>query len=343
MGNSIHEFKFLKKHVEDIKGNKQTFNQKHEEVINKLKNLDNTKEKLHFSKILDNKKRVQSLLTSIGDLIFILDKNGIFIEYFKPLSNEVELYFPPEDFIGKYYADILPTHVSKSIKTAIEKIKNSGEKQQFDYSLEIEGQTRIFNAKLSLLKDNDLLDEEFIAVVRDITEQKHIEKRFKMIAEVTTDLIYEWNVENDSLEWFGDIDKKLGYSQGEIPRTIEGWLNLVHPEDIKKLKELIEFHRNNSGPIHETYRVKKKDNTWIYWEDKGKSITDSKGKPKLWIGGCTDITKKIESESDLKNKINELETFQTFAEDREIMMVNLKKEINELCEKSGEKSRYEID
>jgi len=343
MGNSIHEFKFLKKTSGDNKEKKNSFDQKHEKVINELKNLDSEKEKFHFSKILDNKKRIQSILTSMGDLLFVLDKNGIFIEYFKPLSKEVDLYLPPEVFIGKFYEDILPADVSKSLENAIEKIKNSGEKQQFDYSLELEGQTRIFSAKLSLLEDNNLKDEEFIAVVRDITEQKHIEKRFKMIAEVTTDLIYEWNVDNDSLEWFGDIDKKLGYSPREIPRTIEGWLDLVHPEDFEKLKDSIEFHRNNSGSIHETYRVKGKDNTWIYWEDKGRSIKDSKGKPKVWIGGCTNITNKIRSETELKNKIIELETFQTFAEDRELKMVNLKKEINELCKKIGEKNRYEID
>ncbi len=36
-------------------------------------------------------------------------------------------------------------------------------------------------------------------------------------------LIYEWNMADDGLEWFGDIDRMLGFEAGEFPRTIKAW------------------------------------------------------------------------------------------------------------------------
>ncbi len=135
-----------------------------------------------------------------------------------------------------------------------------------------------------------------LGIARDITARKRAEERFKLTASVTTDLIYEWDITTDSLEWFGNLDEALGYKPGKIPRTIEAWLNMIHPEDLEKLSGSVEQHRKSTEPIEEEYRVRKKDGTWMYWSDKGTPILGNNGKPVKWIGGCVDITerKKLE-------------------------------------------------
>ena len=55
-----------------------------------------------------------------------------------------------------------------------------------------------------------------------------------------------------------------------------------------------------------------------------------------------DITKRKKAEDELKQRHNELRRFNMLSVDREIKMIELKKEINELLEKSGKKSRYKI-
>lgn len=57
------------------------------------------------------------------------------------------------------------------------------------------------------------------------------EWRFRIAAESASDLIWEWDIKNHRLTWFGHIDEKLGYQPGEFPRTIEAWENVIHPED----------------------------------------------------------------------------------------------------------------
>ena len=55
-----------------------------------------------------------------------------------------------------------------------------------------------------------------------------------------------------------------------------------------------------------------------------------------------DITNRKLAEEELNKRNKELETFNDVTVDREIRIIELKKEINELIEKAGEKPKYEI-
>jgi len=55
-----------------------------------------------------------------------------------------------------------------------------------------------------------------------------------------------------------------------------------------------------------------------------------------------DITDRKNAEEELQKRNEELEKFNKIAIDRELRMIELKKEINELYEKSGEQSKYKI-
>ncbi|MFH1852615.1 MAG: ATP-binding protein, partial [Candidatus Neomarinimicrobiota bacterium] len=135
----------------------------------------------------------------------------------------------------------------------------------------------------------------------DITERRKTEEIYELIANVTTDLIYEWDIITDELRWFGDIDKKLGYDPGEIPPTIAGWIELINPEDRAKLSDSVERHRISTELIYEEYRVRKKDGTWQYWADVGRPVLGRDGLPVKWIGGCTDISQRKRAEETLKD------------------------------------------
>jgi PAS domain S-box-containing protein len=134
-------------------------------------------------------------------------------------------------------------------------------------------------------------------IIVDISERVQAEDRFRLTAQVTADLIYEWDVQTDTLEWFGDFDYALGYKPGEIPRTIEAWARLIHPQDLARMKDSVERHRTSTEPIHDEYRVRRKDGRWLYWMDRGTPVLDENNRPVRWIGGCTDITERKRTEA----------------------------------------------
>ncbi len=142
---------------------------------------------------------------------------------------------------------------------------------------------------------------------REQRELKESENRFKLAGEVSYDLIYEWEVKSDSLVWFGDIDGILGYTNGEISRDINAWLNLIHPDDVKQLENAVEFHRTSTEPIKYSYRLKDKSGRWRYWSDQALPLINEDNLPYKWIGVCTDITERKQAEDQIAKSLKEKE------------------------------------
>ena len=89
-----------------------------------------------------------------------------------------------------------------------------------------------------------------VGVHTDITTSKRSQELFKLVAQSTNDVFYEWDVQTDSLKWFSDIAVELGYTPGEVLPTIDGWIELIHPEDRAQLANAVEKHRTATHDIN---------------------------------------------------------------------------------------------
>ena len=151
---------------------------------------------------------------------------------------------------------------------------------------------------------------EIQGITRDVTkivnarEALHqSEQRFRLAASTVTDLVYEWDLADDSCNWFGDIDCALGYDAGEFKHTLACWLDHVHPDDKEMAIQSIETHRIEPKPIRESYRMRTKDGSWREWDDYAVPQLDEKGKPIRWIGACIDRTEKMMLEKQLNQAL----------------------------------------
>lgn len=148
-----------------------------------------------------------------------------------------------------------------------------------------------------------------VEVGPDVAERKQVEdalhqleERFRIAAESASDLIYEWDLSSGRLEWFGNIDERLGYASGEFPRTLDAWEKIIHPADYNRVMAAMERHLKTQEPFFEEYRVKRKDGTFLHWKVRGTAIRDAQGNPSKWIGVNTDISELKFVEEALKKE-----------------------------------------
>lgn len=141
----------------------------------------------------------------------------------------------------------------------------------------------------------------------DISDTKRIEnalreseRRFKMAGMAACDLIYEWDVASDTLTWFGDVDKMLGFGPGEISHHIDAWLKLVHPDDMRILEEALALHRTSTQAINYEYKIAHSSGSYLTWSDHALPLVGDDGLPYKWIGVCTDITVQKRHHSQLE-------------------------------------------
>src|SRR5262249_54497163 len=126
------------------------------------------------------------------------------------------------------------------------------------------------------------------------------EERFRRAAMLSSDLIHECDRQSNRLEWFGDIDGILGYAEGELPRTFDGWQKVIHPEDQARVAAAVAAHFETGSPFFEEYRVVRRDGTILHWHHSGTMLPSAPGRPARCVGTIRDVSGRRQIEEALR-------------------------------------------
>jgi len=148
---------------------------------------------------------------------------------------------------------------------------------------------------------------------------------------------WELDIQKNILIWTDENYKIFGIPPG-TDMNYERFLECVHPNDRDYVNE-----QWNKGIETRSYDIEHRlliDNKIKWVREKAKFDFDDKGQPIKAIGFTQDITKRKQAEDQLREKMTELERFNKVMVGRETRMIELKQEINELCEKLGISKKY---
>lgn len=126
------------------------------------------------------------------------------------------------------------------------------------------------------------------------------EERLKIITQGTHDIVWDWDIVNDSLWWSDGIKVQFGYDPAELTASSDAWLKLIHPDDLQQLQ--ISVQRAFDGDLDHwqgEYRMRHKDGKYRYVLDRGHIIRDQTGKPIRAIGSLIDISERRAMEEKL--------------------------------------------
>ncbi|MFW6115896.1 MAG: PAS domain-containing protein [Chloroflexota bacterium] len=149
------------------------------------------------------------------------------------------------------------------------------------------------------------------------------EQRFRIAAASASDLIWDWDLTTDDIEWFGDIDGQLGYDPGEFPRTLAAWEEAVHPDDVSRVMGILERHIASGESYHVEYRIAGKDGAYRYWTEQGTPLRDENGQAFRAIGASSDITERKLAEQQVRAAQAELERLLAEAEQSRRALLSL--------------------
>lgn len=160
-----------------------------------------------------------------------------------------------------------------------------------------------------------------------------VNDRLQNIIDSTNAGTWEWNIQTGEVVVNTRWAEILGYTLEEVqPMSIQTWEKLSHPEDFKKSQEALQMHFVGKQPYYAfESRMKHKNGSWIWVYDSGKVIErDAQGKSIKMFGTHIDITKIKTAADELQKKNEELESVNKIMVDRELKMVELKKEVEKL-------------
>ena len=185
---------------------------------------DQTERKNAEATLRASEERLQSVLNSMDDYVFLFDENGIFSDYLQPTIGR-NLILPPAQFIGKPFTQVVPPDVAQLAERAIAECIGTNAVQEFDYQLAFEGgAVRWYNARVSPRADASG-NVGVTAVVRDVTAHRRAERaleeserRFRAVIEQASDGIGIMDPEGNMLAVNRRGCEMFGFSEEEILR-----------------------------------------------------------------------------------------------------------------------------
>ena len=120
-------------------------------------------------------------------------------------------------------------------------------------------------------------------------------KRYEILARVTNDCLFDWNIVTDSV-WRSETDSGfLGHDNGCVRHDRTWWGNHVHPEDKQQVIEKLHQHFDDQDPDWCVYyRFRRSDGSYAVIKDHGKIFFQRDGTPHRIIGAMADISKTDE-------------------------------------------------
>ena len=127
--------------------------------------------------IMDKRQEMEAVFNALPDLLFRLDATGRYIDYHG--GRETKPFMPPEQFMGRVIAEVMPPDAARSLTTAMQLARERRQAVGLEYELTIDGARRHYEARLAPLSF-----DEIICVVRDVSQRKLAEQEQKMAATV---------------------------------------------------------------------------------------------------------------------------------------------------------------
>lgn len=143
------------------------------------------------------------------------------------------------------------------------------------------------------------------AIIRDITERKANEEarrlsdeKLSLAVEAAGLGLWDQNFKTHTVYRNEQWAKMLGYTVKEIEAQPTAWQELIHPDDLQRVKNLTRKHEKGRSSVFDVeHRMCTKDGQWKWIRNWGKIIErNKKGKPLRALGVHLDISqrKKIE-------------------------------------------------
>jgi PAS domain S-box-containing protein len=256
-------------------------------------------------------------------------------------GEDAKNYGAAETFVGRPLSEVAPPETYAVVEPNL-RLAFAG--NTVTYETPHEGRT--YRATAAPLYWKNGVVVEVIVTAANITEQKQIEEalreseeRFRLLAEVTNDAIWDWDLISNELWWNEGFEKLFGFRRDEIEKTIESWYNRVHPEDRDRV--IPGIHRliaEGGVDWSDEYRFLCKSGRYAYVLDRGHVIRNTSGKAVRMVGGMRDLTERREAEAAL---LASEERFRTTFEQAPIGMAEISPEGNfekvnpKLCEMFG--------
>ena len=249
-----------------------------------------------------------AILSSMDDLVFVLDRDFTYIELHQSPDNR-DLLLEPSHFLGKRFTDIpFPEPARSAVVTALTACLETNQLQSDVYYLDLPHGRQWYDLKVTPLTDGRDNTIGLTTVVRNITVHKEIENalrrsesRFRALFEQSNDAVLIIGLDYMTLDANQRATELFGYTLAEL-RQIS--VRAMVPADYQSTNIMERLAAGEPVPLLER-TLRHKDGRLIPVEMNAELVKDENGAPLHIQSLVRDITERKKAEQALQTAIIE--------------------------------------
>ena len=300
---------------EELQASNEELQASNEELQSANEELQSVNEELHtvnselkqkVEELVASNNDVNNLLTSTDIATLFLDAQ-LQVRMITPRVDEV-INIRPED-IGSPLINFTTRLKRKRLEADIEKVQETG--QPVRREVETKAGKFFFHQVLPYRKEGDATDGIVLTFV-DISDIKKAQagrltaekrtqeakNRLEMVIESLKVGIWEWHPSSDKVNWNRHMKELFDVAEGEFDNTFDGYFSRIHPDDVKRVREIFREAAANDKPLDVEFRALWKDQSVHYIYVQGRMVAEKKSGPSKMVGTCVDLTQRKSAEEE---------------------------------------------
>jgi PAS domain S-box-containing protein len=257
----------------------------------------------------DLHERLATFIEAIPDAVFIKDGDGRWLV----INRAAAKLFKLETFAWRGKSDAELAAARPDFRAIHEHCIRSDEIAWLTPGVSIgieevagpDGRPLTYEVRKLALFDRNGGRKTLIAIGRDITERRLAEEALRAsearlneaqrIAHVGS---WELNLQTNELSWSDEIYRMFGIEPQTFGATYEAFLDAVHPDDREFVNQAYAGSVRNRTPYDIVHRLRMKDGTIRFVQERCETLYDAEGKPIRSVGTVQDITERRRAEDE---------------------------------------------
>ncbi|MGZ5075930.1 MAG: PAS domain-containing protein [Methylobacter sp.] len=299
---------------------------------------------------------LSTIADSSDDAIFAKDMAGRYILFNRAAEKFVGR--PAQEVLGSDDHDLFPPEQAEIListdRRAIAENRTLTQEEELDT---LKGK-RTFLTTKGPLRDSGGNVIGMFGIARDVTDRKTgeaqlriSEERLKLALTAANDGLWDWNLVTGLSYLTPHYYEMTGYRPDQITADFEFFKRTVHPDDLPHVLKTMEAHLQGKTTTSEfDYRMVTASGKIKWIRGRGQVVErDATGTPVRMVGTISDISARKAVEEALRQQTQELaqrneelERFNRATVGRELDMIALKQQVNELTRQLGREPPYPL-
>jgi PAS domain S-box-containing protein len=260
---------------------------------------------------LESEGRFREIVDLIPAAVYVCDKYGI-IQQFNRRAVELWGRAPRLDEDVRFCGAIRHfrtdgTAIPRDELPIVETARNGTPVRNMELVIErADGSRVVVMVNIAPIRNAEGTPVGAINCFLDVTERRQAEEQLRQserrlaeaqqVAHIGS---WERDLRTNEVTWSDELYRLFGLQPHDVNLSYQQFLNLIFPEDAKRIPALVDEAIRQGHPFNFDYRITLQDGSVHVLNDRGSVILNEEGEPIRLVGTCQDVSELQQAEQEL--------------------------------------------